>query len=186
MAEHLHSAYDWYDVNIPKISIDYNAERIAQILDSKDLTPGPDDWFPMPVGGYIIANTYHRPVIFYSHSDAASALIFPCFTARDPQYRIEPIVIAIINSNHFISLKLNYTPDMPVPYVHPDWNHVRLEVAKSWSLVFLRCTTVYMTLKWQREWIKHQDGTVTKRPPVQLDTEDEENDDQENTDTDSD
>ncbi|KAH9816563.1 hypothetical protein DFH28DRAFT_1125334 [Melampsora americana] len=64
MAKHPHSTYDFYAENIPKISLDYDAKCIAQILDAKDPTPGPDDWFPMPVGGYIIANTYHQPVIF--------------------------------------------------------------------------------------------------------------------------
>ncbi|KAH9810873.1 hypothetical protein DFH28DRAFT_1131712 [Melampsora americana] len=162
MSLHVQSKYDWYKTNCPIIgNSTFDIGRIQSILDLTELTAPPELWFPMPMGGYIIANTYNCPVVFYSPHDASSSLIFPTFSNPKDHPDTTPIVLAFINKGHFIALELiwNFTP--PIPPVHPEWQAMRDPIAQDWSLRYQDEIRRFQELKWQREWEANQSA-----PPV--------------------
>ncbi|KAH9809552.1 hypothetical protein DFH28DRAFT_1133179 [Melampsora americana] len=171
LLNHLHSRYEWYADNMPKFAVNFDLKRIELILGSTSLTASIEDWFPMPMGGYLIANTYHRPLIYYSGSDANSKLMLPCFDSLNDQY--QPIVMGYIEDSHYISLELEWKYNLPVPFVHPDWLEVCDPRAANWYTKYEKHITVFLDLKWQREWIANRDGTFTRRPPVEIDDEED-------------
>jgi hypothetical protein len=124
------------------------------------------------MGGYLIANTYHRPVVFYSGSDVNSKLILPCFESHNN--KDQPIVMGYIEDSHVISLDLEWKYNLPIPFVHPDWLEVRDSRASDWYIHYEKNITIFLDLKWQREWIANQDGTFTRKPPVEIDNEEDE------------
>lgn len=59
-------------------------------------------WLRMPYMGYVIASAYDRPTILFDPDSACSVTFFPYRTTPNLQ---EPILLAFINNNHFVSLK---------------------------------------------------------------------------------
>lgn len=159
LAQHFKLNYAWYEVNIPKFATHTtNIGHIDSILESTALTVPPDLWFPMPMGGYIIANTFNRPVFYYSPSDASSSYIPPCMTSY---HSSEPIVMDFIEDNHFISLELDLRTHLPIPFLHPAWLEVCLGHALQWNTSYEEGRVEFLKLKWQRDWIAKQDGNYT-------------------------
>ncbi|KAH9808491.1 hypothetical protein DFH28DRAFT_1135859 [Melampsora americana] len=130
------------------------------------------DWFPMPMGGYLIANTYDWPVIFNSLSNENSKLIPPCFTSYNTELAQHPIVIGYTQDSHFISLEIKMNDWLPIPFLHPDWLELRDPRAANWEIECNMNIEMFTDLKWQQEWIANQDGTFTKKP-VGIDNEDD-------------
>ena len=61
-------------------------------------------WLCMPHCGLQIAQCYKGPVIFYS-----SKVCLTFFPLRHPPTTSDPIIIAQVNDNHFLHLKLDLT-----------------------------------------------------------------------------
>ncbi|KAH9825168.1 hypothetical protein DFH28DRAFT_1117341 [Melampsora americana] len=177
MSNHFHSRYEWYAKNMPKFAVNFDIEHIKRILDSTSLTAPFEDWFPMPMGGYLIANTYDRPVIFYSKSDAPSKLIPPCFTSYNEESARQPIAMGYIQDSHFISLELELNDRIPIPFLHPDWKEVRDPRAADWEVEYKMSIAIFTDLKWQREWIANQDGSYTNVSKTQIEIDQDDSED---------
>lgn len=147
------SRSEWYQENIPEMVPRYNFQKIIEILERKELTAPRNLWFPMPGGGMIIANTYKRPVIFYSPYDPMSRIAFPHFSAFDPE--IPPIVLGFVANCHFVSLQIEITPKTQVPTLHFEWPEIHDAVADGWADYLLPNRKLF--LKGKRARAKEED-----------------------------
>ena len=170
MAKNFHSMCEWYKAKIPVFGNgQYDFDRIKSILDSEAQSVPSEQWFPMPMCGFIIANTYHRPVIYYNPADAMSKLVLPCFEPIDKD--VEPIIMAFIDGNHFISLELVWHLSPPLPFVHPKWPDLHIPIASDWLLLYQKEIETFMKMKWQRDWIASQQPiTGNASPAIEVDS----------------
>lgn len=156
------SRYEWYEKNIPNFCIDYNIKKILKILQNPKRTAGRALWLPMPGASTIIANTYQQPVLFYTNNLVATMLAFPSFSP--PTSDIRPIILAHVNSNHFVSLDLSLEPTLPIPHLDPEWPLLHDKSADAWNGIYSSNVEIFKTLAkdirtaQKIEWAKSRAG----------------------------
>ena len=102
---------------------DYN--RYLNILDWQSGGCSSDKWLVMPFMGTLIANTFNRPVYFFS--SLQSYTIPP---QRTPPSDIAPISFFLVGA-HYNVLKL--TQNCPLPPIYPAWESSANDEAKPWK-----------------------------------------------------
>lgn len=148
MAAEVRANYEWYETNLPKILA--SGTTISQMLEILEYGKGYAPrrlWYPMPGGCCVIANTFKRPVISYSSSATSSCTTFPFLSG--PIGSTRPIIMGFIWESHCISLDLEFSPSLPIPYIHPEWRALKSPKAEGWETFFAENIEVYK--KWRRE-----------------------------------
>lgn len=178
MEMELLSHFDWYQEHLPTLCLNYNIERFLEILQNPLETAPSRLYYPMPGGTALIANTYNQPVIFYTKMDIATMLTFPFFTPRRPQSEISPIIIGHVRGNHYVSLQLNLSPSLPIPFLNDKWPTLRSKQAEGWSqlydsncLIFLKVARELRALRYKR--LKERIGETDTIPVVNLVSDDD-------------
>lgn len=91
---------------------------------------GIDNWMLMPSFGYPIANTFQRPIHYFSRHQCLTFL-----PDNIPLNRNQPIAFAFIDTqNHYIAIKLK--PNAPVPTIVQGWQNICLDKSKIWAKLF--------------------------------------------------
>ncbi|EGG03021.1 uncharacterized protein MELLADRAFT_65937 [Melampsora larici-populina 98AG31] len=85
----------------------------------------------MPGGPALIANTFHQPVMYYTPAEALACPTYPFFTAPPPE--IKPITITFVFNDHYVSLELNFSNDLPIPNLCSEWSQLHNNAADTWT-----------------------------------------------------
>lgn len=151
--------YNWYKENLPRVCNSlFTIEKFMKILQNSALTAPRSLWYPLPGGCSIISNTYKRPVISYSAQLVCCSTTLPFLSP--PQPDVKPIVLAVIHQCHCISLDLDFSHTLPIPYIHPEWHSLRSTVAEGWDLSLSDNIEAYRL--WRRTFrTKAGPGSVT-------------------------
>ncbi|EGG04263.1 uncharacterized protein MELLADRAFT_64984 [Melampsora larici-populina 98AG31] len=131
MAVELVSRYDWYFEHLPELCPGYNFDKFMEILQNPLATATRQNWYPMPGGSALIANTFHQPVMYYTPAEALACTTYPFFTAPPPE--INPIIIAFVFNDHYVSLELNFSDDLPIPNLCSEWSQLHDNAADTWT-----------------------------------------------------
>ncbi|CAG8787707.1 23313_t:CDS:2 [Dentiscutata erythropus] len=143
------SSYKLYEANLPKfmrehVSAYFNSHYIQLFLEKEkeynDIlfttqweagSCGKEHWMSMPSFGYVIANTFQRPVHYFSKY--ISLTFLPDNTPLNRNISIA--FIYVLESQHFVAIKLK--PNVPVPPIANGWEKICAKSCKIWENLFL-------------------------------------------------
>ncbi|RIB28604.1 hypothetical protein C2G38_1909005, partial [Gigaspora rosea] len=86
-----------------------------------------DYWMSMPSFGYVIANTFQRPVHYFSKYHSLTFL--PDNVPLNQNTSI--VFIYILERQHFVAMKLK--PNVPVPPIANGWEEICVKNCKLWK-----------------------------------------------------
>ncbi|CAG8844811.1 15738_t:CDS:2, partial [Gigaspora margarita] len=92
---------------------------------------GKEHWMSMPSFGYVIANTFQRPVHYFSKY--ISLTFLPDNTPLNRNTSIA--FIYVLERQHFVAVKLK--PNVPVPPIANGWEKICAKSCKIWKNLFL-------------------------------------------------
>lgn len=168
IAAEVSARYKWYEKHIPELIIDYNINRILKVLQNPKASASQELWYPMPGGSTLIANTYNRPVIFYTPYEVAAMHTLPFFLPLPSE--IQPIVIAHVNGVHYVPLELKITTSLPIPMLNPEWSLLHNQGAQGWQDYYATNVLVFIDLAkgLRQEQQKKADTGVESTVPTTL------------------
>ncbi|CAG8465364.1 6181_t:CDS:2 [Dentiscutata erythropus] len=124
-----------------------------EILYATQWKSGPcnsDHWMIMPSFGYVIANTFQRPVHYFSK--VISLTFLP---DNIPLNRNISIAFAyIFERQHFVAVKLK--PNVPVPPIIRGWEDICSEQSKRWKLLFSTRITRFIEHEKECEYLQKE------------------------------
>lgn len=115
-------------------------QDLDQVVESLKCEPGrgcpKSKWMNQFNVGWPLANTYNRPVIFLDHASFSRNLTFlPQHMGPQEGDGVEPMVLAFVNSNHWVWVKLKGLDGKPAPYppVAGGWERFKTKEATPWK-----------------------------------------------------
>lgn len=94
-------------------------DEVCSRLDTQEtrVTQNMELWLAMPDFIGIIANTYNRPVFFYTALRKNERVCYPCFSVPND----DPPIIILHHINHFYHIVLDFKLQPPIPPICRIW-----------------------------------------------------------------